>query len=75
MPGEKEVNEEGINVLEMDGLLLKKIEELTLHMIELEKQNRQLQDENARISKTIEGLNDLRQDIEIIKTKINDTTE
>ena len=42
----------------MDGLLLKKIEELTLHMIELEKQNRQLQEENAGLSEMVGGWGD-----------------
>jgi len=37
IPSEKEVMENGINVGEMNALLLQKIEELTLHVIELEK--------------------------------------
>jgi hypothetical protein len=38
VPSEKEVIEEGINLGEMDALLLKKIEELTLYVIELKKE-------------------------------------
>ena len=38
IPSEKEVMENGINVGEMNALLLQKIEELTLYMIELEKE-------------------------------------
>jgi hypothetical protein len=38
VPSEKEVIEEGINLGEMDAVLLKKIEELTLYVIELQKQ-------------------------------------
>ena len=37
MPSEKEVLNEGYALVEMDGLLLKKIEELTLYTIELHK--------------------------------------
>lgn len=37
IPSEKEVLEKGINVGEMNALLLQKIEELTLYVIELEK--------------------------------------
>ena len=38
MPSEKEVKEKGYNVVEMEGILLKKIEELTLYTIELQRQ-------------------------------------
>lgn len=38
IPSEKEVLENGINVAEMNLLLLKKVEELTLHIVELQKQ-------------------------------------
>ena len=38
VPSEKELKENGLDVVEMDALLLKKIEELTLYVIELEKQ-------------------------------------
>ena len=36
-PSENEVLEKGYDMVEMDGLLLKKIEELTLYTIELNK--------------------------------------
>jgi hypothetical protein len=42
IPSEKEVIENGINIGEMNALLLKKIEELTLYVIELKKQLDQL---------------------------------
>lgn len=38
IPTQADVNREGINLAEMDGLLLKKVEELTLYVIELNKQ-------------------------------------
>ncbi|MDR2436758.1 MAG: hypothetical protein LBD17_01620 [Endomicrobium sp.] len=37
LPSEEEVKENGINVFEMNALLLKKVEELTLYIIDLEK--------------------------------------
>jgi len=37
VPSEKEVKEKGINVADMQAVLLRKIEELTLYVIELEK--------------------------------------
>ena len=39
MPSAKEVEKNGLNLGEMDALLLAKIEELTLHMISLKKEN------------------------------------
>ena len=37
IPSEKEVIENGLDVVEMDALLLKKVEELTLYIIDMEK--------------------------------------
>jgi len=42
VPSEKEVLENGVNVGEMNSTLLRKIEELTLYMIELKKENEQM---------------------------------
>lgn len=42
IPSTAEVMKQGIDVAKMDALLLKKVEELTLHMIELQKQNENL---------------------------------
>lgn len=41
IPSTKEVKENGISVDEMNALLLQKVEELTLHIIELKKENKQ----------------------------------
>lgn len=46
VPSEAEVKENGINMAEMDAVLLRKIEELTLYMIQLKKENEEL---NAKI--------------------------
>jgi len=48
VPSAKEVEKEGIDVAEMNKVLLKKIEELTLHVIELQKQVNELKDKNAK---------------------------
>jgi len=42
VPSRAEVSTDGVNLGEMQHILLKKVEELTLHLIELEKQNRAL---------------------------------
>jgi hypothetical protein len=53
VPSAKQMEEEGLNLKEMNLLLLKKVEELTLHLIEQEKENallkRQVGSQNERI--------------------------
>lgn len=56
VPSEAEVNESGINLGEMDVILLRKIEELTLYVIE---QNKKLEEQESLISKMREELNSL----------------
>ncbi len=51
VPSEQEVKKEGVNLGEMDGILMKKIEELTLYTIELSKRVEQLEKENAELKK------------------------
>lgn len=48
IPSAKEMEKNGINLSEMNMLLLKKVEELTLHLIE---QNKLIQKQNDRINK------------------------
>ncbi|MBU0488554.1 MAG: hypothetical protein KKD31_11460, partial [Bacteroidetes bacterium] len=45
VPSEQEVLENGVNLGEMDAILLKKIEELTLYMIQLKKENDRMSEE------------------------------
>jgi phosphosulfolactate synthase (CoM biosynthesis protein A) len=45
VPSEQEVKENGFDVVEMDAALLRKIEELTLYVIELKKENEALKTE------------------------------
>ena len=57
IPSEKEVIENGINVGEMENILLKKIEELTLYMVEQKKQS---DNQLLLIEKITKELNDLK---------------
>ncbi len=47
VPAEEQVKKEGINVVAMDAILLKKIEELTLYIIEQNKRIEAIEKENA----------------------------
>lgn len=51
IPSEIEIMEKGYDANEMDALLLQKIEELTLHMIELKKENEILKKDIANLKK------------------------
>ncbi|NJN76992.1 MAG: hypothetical protein HC803_00580 [Saprospiraceae bacterium] len=55
-PSEKDVRANGIDVAEMDGLLLKKIEELTLYTIEQQKLLGELRKQNELLLKRVEQL-------------------
>ena len=59
IPSAKEVVEKGINVAEMDAKLLEKIEELTLYSIEQNKQIKKLQEENSKLKKQTEKIENL----------------
>ena len=56
IPSEAEVTENGINLGEMNAKLLQKIEELTLYLIE---QNKQNQTQQARIEQLEQKLSQL----------------
>lgn len=56
VPSETEVMEEGLNLGEMDAILLRKIEELTLYVIEMKKRDEVLSQENAALKKRITAL-------------------
>ncbi len=49
VPSEKEVAENGINLGKMDAVLLRKIEELTLYVLELKKENDQIKEELEKL--------------------------
>lgn len=56
IPSEAEVTENGINLGEMNAKLLQKIEELTLYMIDMNKQMQQLKSENQVLKEEISTL-------------------
>lgn len=49
VPSSSEVEKEGINIGEMNAILLKKIEELTLHLIDIKKENQEMKNEIAEL--------------------------
>ncbi|MEZ0180600.1 hypothetical protein AB9T89_00030 [Flavobacterium oncorhynchi] len=53
IPSEKEVLRDGINLSEMNIKLLQKVEELTLYMIELKKENAEMKKRMEQIEKKI----------------------
>jgi hypothetical protein len=56
VPAGKELEEKGVNVSEMSMLLLKKVEELTLYMLELRKENELTKSENEQLKLRVEAL-------------------
>ncbi len=56
VPSAAQVVENGLNLAEMDAVLLKKVEELTLHMIELSKQVTTLSTENSILKQKVATL-------------------
>jgi len=55
IPSEAEVKEKGVGLGDMQAKLLAKIEELTLHLINADKQNRELQERVARLEASTSG--------------------
>ena len=53
VPSAEEVVKEGVDMAKMDAKLLEKVEELTLYMIQQQKQIQQLQKENQRIKRQL----------------------
>jgi hypothetical protein len=53
IPSAKEVQVEGVNLGDMQTKLLAKIEELTLHMIQLDERNARLEQQNQELQKRI----------------------
>ncbi|MCC9074318.1 hypothetical protein LNQ49_22245 [Flavobacterium sp. F-65] len=57
IPNEEEVLKNGINLGEMNAKLLQKIEELTLYMIEMKKENIQMKSKQSELENTVKELN------------------
>ena len=58
LPSAKEIQENGLKLGEMNNLLLQKIEELTLHLIE---QNEKISKQDEKIEKLTQEINQLKQ--------------
>ena len=56
MPSEQEVIENGMNLKQINTLLVEKVEELTLHSIELNKKNEQLTSENKLLKNKMQEI-------------------
>lgn len=56
VPSEADVKENGVEMGDMNKVLLQKVEELTLYMIQLKKETEMLQQQNRAISKELEQL-------------------
>jgi hypothetical protein len=71
IPSSEDVEENGISLGEMDAKLLQKIEELTLYMIELKKENEEMKASNLELKEENQSLKiDLLKEIEIIKAQL-----
>jgi hypothetical protein len=53
IPSAKEFKENGVGLGEMDNMLLRKVEELTLYMIDMQKQMDQLKEKNCQLRQMI----------------------
>ncbi len=59
IPSAKEFEENGIGLGEMDNMLLRKVEELTLYVIELKKENEELKQQSKRVDQLEEIVKEL----------------
>jgi hypothetical protein len=64
VPKAKEIEEDGLSLGEMNRILMQKVEELTLHMIRLDKENEELKQQNKLIL-------DLQSDVKKLKEMTN----
>jgi hypothetical protein len=70
VPSAKEMEANGMNLKEMNLILLKKVEELTLHLIEVKKENERLAEENRSQSDKLSVVDNLVTEIESIKKQL-----
>ena len=56
IPSAEEMVKNGLDVTTMDAKLLEKIEELTLYMIEMKKENERMKTENEKIKADLASL-------------------
>ncbi len=75
VPSEREVAQEGVELVSMDAVLLKKIEELTLYAIEqnkrIEHQQQEIMDQRQEVKKQQQENKKWQQEIKDLKTLLN----
>jgi len=75
IPSAKEVEEKGLDLGDNQALLLKKIEELTLYIIEQDKRIEKQQEQIESQQNQIETLVEIKKDLEIMKVKLQTNNE
>jgi hypothetical protein len=68
IPSVQEITKEGLNLGEMNKLLLKKVEELTLYLIE---QHKQIKEQETINQKNTQQLNEFKNQLESVITRLN----
>jgi hypothetical protein len=71
VPSAAEVKKEGLDLGETSAKLLQKIEELTLYLIEKDKEIQKLSQKDKEIKMLSERVKELSEDIKMIKNKLN----
>ncbi|HMI02911.1 MAG TPA: hypothetical protein VK541_10540 [Pedobacter sp.] len=71
VPSAAAVKKEGLDLGEMNAKLLQKIEELTLYLIEKDKEIKKLSEKDKEIKLLSERVKELSEDIKMIKNKLN----
>jgi hypothetical protein len=70
VPSEQQIAKEGLNLGEMNKLLMKKVEELTLYLIEEHKKNKEQSDANefleVNLKKQQQQINQLKEKVELL---------
>lgn len=56
MPSAQEIESKGMDLTEMNLKLLKTVEELTLHVIDLDKELKSQREENSKLSESVQAL-------------------
>ena len=69
VPSAKVMESEGLELKDMSLLLLKKIEEMTLHQIELMEEVKALRSENTELKSQFSIIEELQKELEILKNK------
>ncbi|MFM1879700.1 MAG: hypothetical protein RLZZ241_2566, partial [Bacteroidota bacterium] len=71
VPSADQIKKEGINLGEMNAILLQKIEELTLYALEQQKQIQNLSSENEQLLEKMNGMSDLAHRIKKLEMLLN----